>query len=268
MNVAWFVRATLPSPLRTALLAAVLAVTGQAHAEQGRLAATDLPVVMTAYVDGVVEQQQFLRACGSAQGARWAEGAAMLMASLRHAGLSEADAADLDTRLASGEKDGAAYDCASGVSTKRLKALQAVDWYETNKGMLSSVGMEVVVPGPETDARLAALRTVLARHMPAQARLLNCMVLVDPRWFPVAYADWDKALAEVAAELLASGLTQAEIEGLIAPARSTALMAPVAERQPQIAACIGDTAWMDRYASFEWYTIAGDIREILKGAPQ
>lgn len=266
MTMPRFARARLPSPLPTVLFAAILAITGQAHAELPRLAATDLPVVMTAYVDGVVEQQRFLRACGSPQGARWAEGAAMLIASLRRAGLPEADASDLETRLAAGEKDGAAYDCASDVSSKRLDALQAVDWFETNKGMLSSVGMEVVVPGAETDARLAALGAVFARHMPAQARLLNCMALVDPRLFPLAYADWDKALAEVGTELLAAGFTQAEVERLIAPARSKALMAPVADRQPEIAACIGDTAWMDRYATFEWYTVAGDIREILQEA--
>ena len=103
--------------------------------------------------------------------------------------------------------------------------------------------------------RLDKVRTVLANHLPQQARMLTCMALVQPRWFPMAYADWEAVVGKAASALREAGYSAATVASIVDPARSGRLLIAVADRQADIDDCVGETAWMTRYSTFAWYSL-------------
>jgi hypothetical protein len=41
----------------------------------------------------------------------------------------------------------------------------------------------------------------------------------------------------------------------------------VTDRQAAIAGCIGETGWMTRYATFNWYLLKGDVEKAIGTKP-
>ena len=122
------------------------------------------------------------------------------------------------------------------------------------------------MPGPQSDARLDAVRAVFARHVPEPKRMLNCLALVEPRWFPTAYADWQGMVELAASKIGAAGYDAATVSAVVDQARPADLMQAVDNRQAAIADCVANTDWMQRYASLSWY-LTGDIDRALETAP-
>lgn len=238
--------------------------TGQAAAQEQKLGGDDLSTVMSAYVDSVAELRQFRSACGQ-DATGWSEASAMLAASLRAAGnVEEAAVIDVERRLAA-EEPPAAYDCGSEASDIRLATVQPGTWSDLHQAVLSNLGVAVATAGAAADERLEAIRAVFAREIPAQERMLNCMALVEPRWFPVNYADWNGLLGELAADFENAGYTAALAEQIIAPARAGTLLKPVTGgRQAAIGECLANQDWVARYATFQWYGIGGEVRALLE----
>jgi hypothetical protein len=232
-----------------------------------RLGLADLQVVLSAYVDGATELRQFLLACAHAEPAHWQEGAAMLVATARQAGLTESDVAGFERKLGSGKVGAADYDCAGDIARLRLGETRAADWLEYHKAAIAHIGIEIVMPGVGDDARLKALRAVFARHIPGQSRLLNCMALTEPQFFPTAYADWEGLLGKAAAKIAAVGYDAATVAAIVEPARSANLMTAPADRQAALADCFRSQDWMRRYNMMDWYLIVSDVDTALETSP-
>ena len=97
--------------------------------------------------------------------------------------------------------------------------------------------------------------------------MLRCMALVQPRWFPMAYADWEGLVDKAAAALREAGYSAETVASIVDPARSGRLLTAVTDRQADIADCAGETAWMTRYATFAWYSLAGEVDDSACGQP-
>jgi hypothetical protein len=259
--------APLMGGMKTALAAAVLlAGLATASAQQPpRLAAADIAVVMSAYVDSVVELRQFYVACLK-DPADWDAGSELLVGSLEAEGLAAASASDLSARLAASGTRPANYDCNGAVAAARREIPQPKDWPSFHAGMLERVGIKPVVPNAPEDPRLAAVRDVFAKYIPQQTTALNCTALIQVEWFPQSYADWDGLVAGAAAAIAAAGFDAQTVQALVGPARAAQLMQPVEDRQAAITACIGDTRWMNWLGSFAVYSLPSDVEKALGGA--
>lgn len=245
----------------TLLCAAVLQ--GAAPAAATRLSPDELAIAMGAYVDGIVEFRQFLIACDSGEPDGWDEAASTLVASLRGAGLSGEQADRLEARLAAGQADAASYDCTGDVARARLAVPRMRSWMVIHQRVLENLEIAVVAPSPVDDQRLAAVRVVVAADIRAQARMLGCMALLEPQWFPGAYADWYEVLARTLTHILDAGYDTAVGRAITDPARPGNLLVPVTDRQAAIKDCLDEPDWMRRMAQLEWYRLAETVREEL-----
>lgn len=232
-----------------------------------KLGVADLGVVVAAYVDGAVELRQFILACAPADAVHWREGAELILATMRRAGLPGDQVASLEARLASGADGAAAYDCQGDVAKARLAYDPPADWVEFHKASLAHIGVEIVMSDNQPDARLDAIRAAVAGHIPEQSRMLNCMALVETRMFPIAYADWQGLVDGAAGAIAAAGYDAETVASVVDPARSANLMKPVTDRQAAIADCIGETGWMTRFATFNWYVLKGDVEKAIGTSP-
>lgn len=248
----------------SALAAAFCAWIAPAAAQQRPLAQADLPAVMTAYADTVVEMRDIYAACASTQPGGWDEGAALLVESLRAAGLDAATAAAIASRLAAAPS-GAAVDCAAPQMQLRAGLPSGQDWPAFHKGTLERAGVPVVVP-VEKDERLAAARAVVEKEMPLQARMLECLSLFDPQNFVLAYSDWDGMLERTAGHFTAAGYPASVHQSILGPAASASLYRRPADRAAASASCAADQAWYERFSIMAWYTIAADVEDLMKGA--
>jgi hypothetical protein len=257
---------TLSKALRAAAVSAAVCVgllEGAAPASANRLSVAELTVTMTLYAQGVAEYRQFLAACGAVQADDWDEAAATLLASLRGAGLPESDATRLAALLAAADAGATSYDCGTEVSKLRLEFPPPSAWKDAHAAMLQGLEIAVVAPPSSGDARLETVREIVAADSRAQARMLGCMALVQPQYFPAAYADWYGLLTKTLQHILDAGYDTPVARGITDPARPGDLLAPVADRQAGVADCLSNQDWMQRWALFEAYALAERVREEL-----
>ena len=72
--------------------------------------------------------------------------------------------------------------------------------------------------------------------------MLRCMALIQPRWFPMAYADWEGLVDKAATALREAGYSAETVASIVDPARSGRLLTAVTDRQADIADCAGEEA--------------------------
>lgn len=249
--------------LATAALLAATCVCSPAAADERPLPAADLARVMAAYAETTVELRDLYAACAPTPPAGWEEGAALLVESLRAAGLGEAALAAISARLAAAVRtDGVACDAPE----HQLRAQpDGADWPAFHRAALEAAGVAVVVPAAG-DERLAAARAAVDAALPLQAHMLQCLSLFDPRNFVAAYAEWDRLIERAAGAFAGAGYPVHVYAPILEPAAAGRLFAPPADRAAATAACAADQAWYDRFATFAWYTIAGDVEAALGSA--
>jgi hypothetical protein len=183
--------------------------------------------------------------------------------SLRSAGLNAAVAAAFDTRLAAPVVPFAG-DCAGEQLMLYSGVPSGQSWPDYHRDVLGRNGIEIVEPGVQ-DARLDAVRAVVVETLPKQKRMLVCISLFDPRNFLAAYTDWNKLVAQAAEALIAVGFGQDRYGSFLDGAQSRLLYALPVDRATATADCIANQDWMERYATFAWYSFAGDVEAALKG---
>jgi len=240
-------------------LAAMLAAAARTdlHAQEGtKLGTADLSAVMTHYVDSSVETRQFIAACAAGKRPGWDEGAAMLVASLRAAGLGTVE--EVKRRLEENDS-GPAYDCSDASSKLRLEALMPGDWSEIHRRLLQAAGIREVAGNIDADPKVAAIRAAIAAHVEPQADMLNCMSLIQAEFLAFAWVDWNDALDRAMAMITRAGYPEDLARSATEAARSGKLIRPVGDRQAEIAKCAADDAWITRYATFTPYTVVSDV---------
>ena len=89
--------------MAVAALAAAACAGQPAAAQETKLSPADLAGVMAAYADGVVDMRDLYKACAPNPPGGWDDGAAMLVESLRAAGLDAAAVSAIADRLAQRE---------------------------------------------------------------------------------------------------------------------------------------------------------------------
>lgn len=227
------------------------------------LAGGDLALVMTAYVEGAVELRDLYATCASNPPAGWEEGAAILVESLRAAGLDASSVAAIGARLASAP-DGKPVDCEAPEHALRAGSLTGTDWPAYHRAALEAAGIPVVRP-TVGDERLVAAGAVVEEALPLQARMFECLSLFDPRGFVLLYVDWDRRVGEVAGRFADAGYAANAYEPILAPAAARNLFRAPADRAAAAASCAADQGWFERYATMSWYTLASDVEAALEG---
>jgi len=245
------------------LLAAWIWLPAPAVAQNAPLAGPDLATVMTAYAESVVELRDISAACAPTAPGGWDEGAALLVESLRAAGLDGPTVATIAARLAS-ELDRKPVDCDAPEHGLRAGVTDGSDWPAFHRSVLEAAGLKVVLPAAGDD-RLAAAAAAVAKALPLQARMLECLSLLDPRGFVLAYGDWDRLVGQAAGHFAAAGYAAHAYAPILEPAAAGILFKAPTDRDAAAAACAADQAWFERYSIMAWYTLAGDVEAALKG---
>jgi hypothetical protein len=245
-------------------LSALLAAS-HASGRDRAFSAADLPLVMTAYVEAAIDMRAAYETCAAAdkRPADWERGSALLIASLKASGLSDGVAAALEARLAAPVVPTTA-DCASEQVMLYSGMRAGASWPDYHRNVLDLNGIKIVEPGVE-DARLAAVRAVVAEALPKQRRMLVCISLFDPQNFLAAFSDWNGLVGRAEQSLAAAGFGVDIYRPILEGASAGALFAPPPDRAATAADCIADQDWYDRFSIFAWYTFASDVEAALKG---
>lgn len=252
--------------LRTMTVGTLLsAIASAAPAQQPGFSAANLPLVMTAYVEAAIDMRAAYETCAPAdkRPAEWDQGSALLIGSLKASGLSAAVAAALNARLAAPVVPFAS-DCAGEQLMLYSGVPSGESWPDYHRTVLGLHGIRIVEPGVD-DARLTAVRAVVAEALPRQKRMLVCLSLFDPRNFLSAYSDWNGLVAKAAQAFIDAGFGVEAYSPILDGALSNVLFVPPADRVIAAADCMAEQDWMERYANFGWYTFASDVKAALEG---
>jgi hypothetical protein len=250
--------------LRTMTIGAFLALVCPAHAQQPGFSFIDLPIVMTAYVEAAIDMRAAYETCAPVdkRPGEWEAGADLLVESLKGAGLNAAVAAAFDARLAAPIVPFAG-DCAGEQVMLYSGVPAGKNWTDYHRVVLGVNGIKIVEPGVQ-DARLDAVRSIVADALPKQKRMLVCISLFDPQNFLASYTDWNKLVAQAAEALIAEGFGQDKYGPFLDAAQSRLLYEPPVDRGVAAADCMANQDWMERFSTFAWYSFAGDIEAALK----
>ncbi len=265
MAAALRLRAALRRLLAPLLAVLVCGMPGPAAADQRRPAVEDLAVIAPAFVDGIVELRQYMRACRGGDATGWNEASAILLASLGAAGLPAGLVATLQAKLAASDSLASGPDCHDATADLRLELIDELpsDWAWYDKSVLGSLGVEPLRPGSDADPRLAAVQVVLSHDLPAEARMLNCLALVEPRLFPLAYSDWDDLVDKASQTFGDAGYAPDVALSVLKPARARELLSLPADRQAGRADCAADQTWLTSYAQFNWFNFPNNVAAAL-----
>ncbi|HHZ10832.1 MAG TPA: hypothetical protein GX405_18850 [Rhizobiales bacterium] len=223
--------------------------------------ADDLSVMMDRYAGGVTDLRDFVDACVDSPPTDWDDGAALLLASVMKAGLGPDAAMSLRRRL-SKPAGRTPVDCESALSVFRQQLQPVESWSAYHAGMLEAAGIPVVNPETAEDGRLAGIRSALAEFTERQSKMLACMALIEPRYFPFAYTDWNSVVDDIAHAMGDAGIDEAQVAASVDPVRAGTLLAKTSET-PE--GCAADRGWMDWYANFGWYAIKSRVGGVLAG---
>jgi hypothetical protein len=236
-----------------------------AFAQQPGFSAADLPIVMAAYVEAVIDMRAAYETCAPTdkRPGEWDQGAALLVGSLGTAGLDSGTAATLEARLAAPVVPFVG-DCA-GEQVILYSGVPAGDsWLDYHRAVLGQSGIKIVEPGVN-DARLTAVRAVVADALPKQTRMLVCMSLFTPQFFLSAFSDWNGLVAKAAQAFVAEGFGVEVYGPILDGALAGKLFAPPSDRPAAAADCMADREWLERFSNFAWYSFAPDVEAALKG---
>ena len=251
--------------LWTMLIGSYFSLLGLASAQQPGFSPANLPLVMTAYVEAAVDMRAAYETCAPAdkRPAEWDQGSALLIESLKGAGLDAGVAAGLQARLAAPIVRYAG-DCAGEQVMLYSGVPSGQSWTDYHRDVLARNGIKIVEPGVN-DARLSAASAIVAETLPKQKRMLTCLSLFDPRNFLATYSEWNGLVAKTAEAYIAAGFGQDVYGSILDGALSNKLFTPPSDRPAAAADCMADQDWMERYAMFAWYTLASDVELALKG---
>jgi hypothetical protein len=253
--------------LRLAAVTACVAVLSGAQpaaAQQRGFSPTDLPIVMTAYVDAVIDMRAVYETClpANKRPAEWEQGSELLIESLKGVGLGAGLATVLEARLSAPPMKIAA-DCTSEQVRMYSGVPAGANWNDYHRDLLERNGITIVEPRVN-DARLTAAQAVVADALPKQKRMLVCISLFEPQGFLAAFSDWNGLVAKSAQTFIDAGFGPKDYRPMLDGALSRALYAPPADRGEAAADCMTNQDWLNRYSTFTWYTFASDIEAALK----
>lgn len=249
----------------TVLLGVLVSMAGTASAQQPGFSSANLPLVMTAYVEAVVDMHAAYETCAPAdkRPAEWERGSALLIESLRAAGLSESVAGGLQARLAApvvrfvGDCAGEQFMFYSGMPVGQ-------SWPDYHRDVLGRNGIKIVEPGVN-DARLSAAHAVVMEALPRQKRMLVCISLFNPQGFLAVFSEWNGLVANAAQAFISAGFGPSDYSSILDGALASVLFVPPADRRATAADCLAQQDWMERYGNFSWYAFASDVEAALKG---
>jgi hypothetical protein len=167
------------------------------------------------------------------------------------------DPAKLDPKSGAGP-------CDSAEAKQRADGFVAATWAAELRATFRRQGLVSDIAAP-TEEQTRRLRDVVAKHRPAQARMLTCLGLTQPQFLGLAMQDWAKYVAGGRLAAQASGLPRDMLPSLFDPIEPNALLSSPRDRAEAAKSCAADQTWQDRYALFMPAAFAGDIREIFTG---
>jgi hypothetical protein len=254
------------------ILAAIMAASVPAQAQQRVLSDDDLAAALDIYAASAVADHRVEMACSNDKDkaeAAWQQGKRLLVGSLWANGLPaeavRAVAAELDQAPTEGNPR---VDCSKPDAAEQANWLTTTGWSAAHLRTLRNLGL-TPVENPATDEQWTAIKAVFDTELPLQARLFECIAVTQGRQFPTVMADWSGMVIEVGKSLIGAGVPRDEVVTLVERAEPDRLWhkAAAAEMDALKASCQADSSWSDRYYRFETRRLAAAVSDILAPKP-
>ncbi len=248
--------------------AAFLACVGAAPAGAGQIAPVSLVPALDLYVNSLIAGHAAALACAEPSSpardeAGWSQAKAVLLATLWANGFPTDFVRSATTRL---DAPAAADtpDCNSEATADSFATPRHEGWVKTIGHALS--GMELTpIDQPVGAEAWGEIRAAVAKELPLQARMFDCVAVAIPDLMPVAVHDWDQMVVETGGKLVGAGLPHDEITTVLSAAEANSLWhradasAVASLRQ----SCAGDKSWDDRLFNLEFLGLRDAVAKLL-----
>ena len=249
------------------LCGAALFVCGIASASAAPVAPATLLPALDVYVDALVAGHA-AASCAPAKSpvydeVAWGKAKAILVASLWAGGFP------IDfVRTASQRLDAAAAaakpNCSDPALAGELGWPDRDGWVEVVEQGLK--GMELAVVADPVDPKTwSDIKDLVAKAVPGEKRLLDCVAVSYPETLPAMVHDWAAMLGKTGAALAAAGVPRDELSALLSSADVGQLwhrVAPQGEAELRDS-CTKDAAFQASLANFGFGGLGGEIEKLL-----
>lgn len=247
---------------------AVAALGGAGAQEPPRIPGAALIDILDVYAEALVASRGAEAACGSAALAPdaaegWRRGVESFVASMKANGLPAGGVSAIEARLRV-EPEAPGLDCASDRAAGLLGFSAGRNWREAIETQFNALGLSFLRDPPPSDL-MERIRAIGDREREPQARMLACLAVLEPAYFPANVADWAGLVRDVAAMMIAAGLPAGEVAAFADDLQPWSLWRrpTPAEAAELEKSCMADQAWMDRAGSFGSFAFKSDIEALI-----
>ena len=228
-----------------------------------------VPVLKT-YVEHLAETRTQVAACLGAgvlpaEPKQWAEAKAVLVASFWANDMPEPFVADAIIQLEAQRTAGGK--CKDPVIRGQVGRVTDTGWVQLVTYALEGLGFTVVA-APPTAEQWSEVRAAFDEDVPQQARMIQCAAEIDPLNLPMIVGDWNSMLIGIGQQLISAGFARPNVVALLDSSDTNTIWKPAAaaDRPALYAACLDETGWQDRFATFEFGALKSKVEAIVAPA--
>jgi len=238
------------------------------------IAPLSLLPALDVYIDALVSGHNAALACSSvwpamkANEAGWAEAKPILIATL-WANDFPIDFVRTATQRLYAPPPAAKPDCAhiDPALAGSLGWPSSAGWVEVIEEGLKGMDLTVIT-NPIAPVTWNDIKGMIAKVLPDEKRLLDCVAVMYPETLPQNVHDWDEMLVKLGGDLVGTGLPRDEISATLSAAEANQLwhrVAPDGEAELRDS-CRNDKTVQQSLANFGFTGVASEIEKLLPAA--
>jgi hypothetical protein len=260
-----------PSPIWAALLGAAFFVCGSVAAQADPVTPTALVPALYMYIDTLVELHAAPAVCPHDRPAadyvgNWQQAEGIFLSTLWANDFPTDFVRSATTRLDAPPAT-IKVNCADRAAAAYLSNPSQADWVAIIKPTLAGIELDVIAT-PVDPKVWAAIKDTIAKALPGQKHLLDCVAVSETILLPSVVHEWDGMLARLAAELFPTGLPRDEITAALGAAEANALWHRAAP--DEVAglrdACGKDLGWWTEFHAVGFPGLRADVEKLLPAA--
>ena len=140
-------------------------------------------------------------------------------------------------------------------------------WVEVIESSLKGMDLTVITD-PIPPATWTAIKDLVAKALPGEKRLLDCVAVMYPETLPQNVHDWDEMIIKIGGDLAGTGLPRDEISATLSGAETNQIwhrVAPDGEAELRDS-CRNDKTVQQTLANFGFTGLASEIEKLLPAA--
>ncbi|MDR3475967.1 MAG: hypothetical protein P4M09_30350 [Devosia sp.] len=139
-----------------------------------------------------------------------------------------------------------------------------VGWVAVVEAGLKGMDLSVVAD-PVPPATWATIKGMIAKVLPDETRLLDCVAVSYPETLPAMVHDWDAMIVKIGGSLVAAGLPRDEVNATLSGAEANRLWHRAAtDTEAELRdSCSKDPIWQKRLNTMDFLGLEGEVEKLL-----